>query len=458
MAGVGWDGTSGALIGTTETTPLVIANLSPVGQPIRFLAGNNGATTAMEIGAAADVWVRGPLSVGQFTGAGPLEQMRIGSIANAGGKGLVIDLIGTSTSSALHIRGIGLSGTENAGIVLQSVSNGFGTGIRIGGASGLGRPTLLTGIDITGGVGIRYNALSSGSGSAYEIGGTTPPLKGIDITTAGTNNAGLTAKANSNGVGVIGMSLSASYSAVPSTIRTGVHGYSASNSNVAADTLVGLLGTTTRGGNGGTATTSLGVYGRSTSNGSSHSGTAIGVVGTAQALAPGTAVAIGGYFTLDEGSPGFALVVNAADVFLGSSVTRRPPLLSASTISGGTLTTTQMYSADISGDIGITSNVTKNLVQGNIDDLDIEAAGIVRVNCQNTPSELSGITQSSFGRVITLIVTNGTLRLLHENVGSVAQNRIRTVHGANVDITAEGSVTLWYDNEISRWRTLHVQP
>jgi len=457
ISGTGWDGVSGALIGTAETTPLVIANLSPVGQPIRLLGGDNGATTALEIGAAADVWIRGPLSVGQFTGAGLQEIMRIGSILATNGIGLVVDLIGSSTSTGLVVRSIGLSGSDNAGIILQSVANGFGTGMRFGGPTGSGRPVLSTGIDITGGVGVRYNALNSGTGTAYEIGGTTAPLKGIEVTTAGAANAGVTAKANSNGVGVIGTSLSGSYTVIPATMRTGVHGYAATNSNIGSDTIVGTLGTTVRGGSGGTATTSIGILGRTTSSGTSHAGTAIGVVGTASANSPGIANAIGGFFTTEPSSQSLSLVAIGSDNFLGSAVHRIPIALSSSTITSNTLSTTFLYSTDISGTLQLSSLTNSVLAVGANDDVVLGPGVIIKVTAQNLVSQLTGIANGTIGRLVTLLCVNGIIRVMHENVGSIAANRIRIPNGLTIDIGAEGSITLWYDSEINRWRTLNVE-
>ncbi|RPI67254.1 MAG: hypothetical protein EHM43_09105 [Ignavibacteriae bacterium] len=211
VAGPAWNGTTGALIGTREINPLVIATTAPSAQPIRFYTGNNGTLRAMEIGATGHVTMRGPLSIGAATMAAANDVARIATIAPNGGSGLTIDLQGSVNATGLRLIGVGLTGTEEGGIVLSSQSNGTGTALRLGGPTGSPRPTFATGLDITGGVGLRYNALTTGDGTAITIGSSTAPRRGIEVVASGSGHAGVIAQANSSGTAIVGSAQSAAY-------------------------------------------------------------------------------------------------------------------------------------------------------------------------------------------------------------------------------------------------------
>ncbi|MBC8124955.1 MAG: hypothetical protein H7X70_04405 [Candidatus Kapabacteria bacterium] len=438
--------------------PLLIAQRAPAGQPIRFLAGDSGSVRALEIDAAGTTWIRGPLSIGQLVGANFNEQIRVGSVQPIGGKAIVVSLLGTSTSTGLLVRDIGVSGVDEAGIVLQSTSNGIGTGIRIGGPSGMLRPTLSTGIDITGGTGIRYNALTSGSGTALEIGGTIAPRRGIEIVATGTSHIGLLALANTNGAGVIGVSQSSSYTTVPSTERIGVRGHAATNSTTIGDTIIGTMGSSVRGGSGGTLTTSIGIVGQSASSGTSHAGTSVGVLGRATALAPGRAVAMGGCFISD--TMNLSLCALGGDIYLGSSDEERPPQLAQSTFAGHDgRTRTHVYDLVASGIIGVSMFSLKGATRivlgaGTVDDLPTDLVTVLRVDADVTTTTLSGCAGVMRGRTLIIVVTAGTLRLGHEHAGSQGEHRFHLSGNNDVLIDTDESVFLWYDEEIARWRIL----
>ena len=452
VSGPVWNGVSGALIGTRDVIPLVIANTSPTAQPIRFFAGANGAVRAMEVTTNADVWMRGSLSVGALTGAAANELARISTIPSTNGRGLVIDLTGTTTSTGLLVQNVGLTGIDDAGVMLQSVSNGTGTGIRIGGPQAAGRPTFSTGVDITGGVGLRYNALNAGSGTAFDIGGTTAPSKGIDATVSGSGSIGVLARANSTGAGVIGLSQSASYSSVPSVERVGVMGRAASNSTVGADTLVGVYGNVIRGGNGGTLTTSIAIRASANTSGTNHAGTSIGLLSVAEAIAPGVGVAIGGVFITPDDD--LSLVAIGGDVLLGCAAAYQPTSFTASTLTGTTQSQTQVYDVQVSGVPSFVNHATQVLPLGVTPTLFPADAPIVRVLCDINGSDIAGIDDIREGRILTIINTLGVLNITAENLASIAQNRILTPAMANLAVPVNGSVTLWYDIEDNRWRVV----
>ncbi len=443
---------------SAANTPLLIAQRAPAGQPIRFLAGDGGSIRALEIDAAATTWIRGPLSVGPLIGAAPNERMRIGSVDAIGGRALVLSLLGTTTSTGLLITDIGASGVDDAAIVLQSTSNGIGTGIRIGGSSAGLRPTLATGIDITGGTGLRYNALTTGSGTAIEIGGTSPPRIGIEVSASGTGHIGIVSIANTNGIGIIGLSQSSSYTSIPSTERVGVRGHAATNSTVSADTIVGTMGSVVRGGAGGTLTTSIGVLGRSDASGTSHAGTAIGVVGSASSVAPGRAVAIGGCFGTD--AEGLALVAHGGDVYLGSSDAARPIQLTQSTanVYDG-LTRTYVYDLYSSGHIEASSVSFKGAIglvlgPGVVNNIVTSGSTVLRCAADPAVTSLTGCAGGITGRMILLIVTDGVLRLVNEGIDSLPENRFRLQGANDLLLQQDASVMMWYDEEIARWRIL----
>lgn len=442
---------TGAILYTNTTIPLVIGTLSPVAQPIRFLAGPSGSVRAMEIGSAAETWIRGSLSVGEYTGAAPGEVARIGSVPAISGVALAIDMTGTSQSIGLRMNSIGTTGSEAAGIVLSSASNGTGTGIRIGGPSGSARPTLLTGVDVTGGTGYRYNALLSGSGTGLDIGGTVPPVRGVEATVAGTNNIGVLAKANSAGVGVVGLSHSSAYPTVPLMERIGVLGQAASNSSAANDTLIGVRGISVRGGTGGTATFSVGIFGEAQNTASNHSGYNVGVYGLADFFPNGQGFPIAGLFV--SSTIGLAAAHFGGDTFLGSALSYRPPQVSPIRFPQHSQTTTHMFSSRLSGIPQQVNAQTINVATGSVNtNLPISDVPVIRVNTGANGADITGIAGGFDGRIVTLINLGYRLALHNEAADSDPQNRILTPGGVILTLPANGSTTLWYDKENLRWR------
>lgn len=442
---------------STTNAPFVIAQRAPAGMPIRVLAGAGGSIRTLEIDGVGGTWMRGPLSIGENTGATPNELVRIASIPTTNGKGLVISLSGASTSSGLLISDIGLTGTENAGLVLSSIANGTGTGIRLGGGQGSMRPTLSTGIDITGGVGIRYNALISGSGTAIEIGGTQPPRRGMEIVAAGSEHVGIIAHANTAGTGIVGSSRSLAYPTVGAYLRVGVVGHSASNSTAATDTCTGLLGVGIRGGSAGSSTITIGVHGTADLRAGGSTGIAIGVLGRAVASEQSGTLTIGGLFrTTDRG----LAIVADGDVYLGSADDVRPPGLNRTALALlSTRTTTHAYDLNVSGEL---SHRTARLLPAPDEDV-IEVAGTV-VQCTEYAARriqggfgarVIGLSPVNSGRIVLLCnVGPNEITLVHEELAVPNGQRLWLPDALNAGIRPGACSWLWYDSSIQRWRRI----
>lgn len=381
LSGVPWNGTEGALVGTMENNPLQIATTSHTQQPILFSIGDSGKVAEML--SNGDTWFRGTVFISPRT---------TGS--------LVLDAQSLPTTTSMLIKNIGVSGTEHAGIVLSSFSNGIGTGLRLGGPTGSTRNTLATGIDITGGTGIRYNALTAGNGTAFEIGKTVAPVRGIDVLVSGANQVGVHARANTNGSGLVGLSMSSAYPDPPISERTGVKGVAASNSTVAVDTLFGVQGIAMRSGIGGTQTISIATSGKATSIGTSHAGTAIGILGSATATAPGKASAIGVLAQTTDPSTSLSLVALGADVYLGSTAAERPLQLtnSALSIAGVGQNTTHMFDAKVSGQLKLCGSLSHTILR--------DSSGF-ELHLNNTIS-----TQQGKGRVLRIQAASDSPEIL----------------------------------------------
>jgi hypothetical protein len=364
---------------------------------------------------------------------------------------------GVPASTGLLIRDVGQSGTEHAGLVIQSITNGTGTGIRLGGPTNGPRPTLGTGIDITGGTGLRYNALAAGSGTAMEIGSTVPPRRGIEITVAGTDHVGILSIANSTGTGIIGTARSAAYGPPAPRAGTGVLGVASTNSTTSADTIVGVAGLAQRGGVGGTQTTSIGCLGRADAAGTAHAGTTIGVAGLATAVAPGRAAAIAGLF---QASSGALALATFGDVYLGSADDVRPLVVTASTANGlAGRNLVHMFDATVSGSLSartvtLGSTPPIDLAQGLVNDLAIADRSVVRIAADAATSVLTGLAGERDGRLLVLIVTDGVAVLAHDHPASAPEHRFLVPGGLDRELTMNESVLLWYDAEVQRWRIL----
>lgn len=453
LSGTAWDGTSGAILYTSDIIPLVVANASPVAQPLRFLGGANASIRSLEIGADASTWILGSVSIGALTGAAPGEMVRVGTLQATGGKGIVVDLGGTSTSSGIHVDRVGNTGQDDAGILLTSTSNGTGTGIRIGGAVTTARPTLGTGIDITGGTGIRYNALYTATGTGVDIGGTTPPLRGVDATASGMDHIGVLGRGNTIGAGVIGLAQSNAYSTIPHAQGVGVLGQGATNSNASEDTLFGVKGQTLRGGVGGTKTISIGVLGQAFSNASSNSGYGIGVFGISESAPIGQGFPIGGLFY--GHSVGLALAAMGGDVFLGSHDQYRPPQLPQTVFSKQTTSLVHMFSTRTSGVPSLVNAVSIIIPTGTVQaNVHAEDVPVIRIITGVNGADITGVDGGSEGRMLTLLNVGERLGIHNEGYDSTPKNRILTPDGVVMDVPANGAVTLWYDRIDERWRVL----
>ena len=413
-------------------------------------------TRALEIGQSGNTWLLGPLSIGNGIGTAPLETVRIGSLAATGGRGLTITLDATSTSTGLLVRDVGNSGSNDAGIMITSQSNGLGTGVRIGGPTGTGRPTLGTGIDVTGGTGMRYNALTSGNGVAIDIGGTTPPRRGIEIIASGSQHIGLVSRANTTGMGIMGVSQSSSYETLPFAERIGVRGHAATNSGIGADTIIGVMGTTQRGGSGSTQIVSIGVVGSGETIASANAGTTLGIYGTATSAAAGVAVAIGGGFRTDTGQ--IALLTIGGDVILGGERPRLPPSFQMSTFRElPTRNRTYVHhltSSGMSRLSGVALNPTANIVlPAAIPALvTIGSGSVIRLLADLNGGIVAGIRTDAADRLLTLVVTQGIVTLVNEHPDVQATDRLRLKNGAALQLVTDDMIQLWYDQEIQRWR------
>jgi hypothetical protein len=485
--------------------PLSIANTSQIGQPLRLFTGPGGTTLGLEVSSVGDVTIPLRLGVGSGVGAASWERMRIGAIAPAGGIGLSIDLVGTDSSTGIRLQRLGASGSDHAGLSITSASNGLGTGIRIGGPSGSGRPTVGTGLDIHGGTGLRYNAINDGSATAIVIGATTPPRRGIEVTTSGTDHVGGMFRSNMLGTGLVGLSISGSYTDPVHAPRVGVRGVAATNSAVAADVMTGVLGQAMRGGLGGTNTTTIGMDAMAESIGANHSGLAIGLRAQARTGSDGSSAAIAVLADIDT-SRGLAIAARSGDTYLGSDVYDMP---SVETFSNGLRTNrsvTRMFDGRISGTLGLIgqgafvfmrpyalgrvvmewparpaapgSVLTVASTRADTVRLAWRGGGtgmyvvampfnipitvntddqsIVRIMADPGGSVLAGLTPGTHGAQVTLMVVQGIVGVANEAFGAAEADRIMTPTLGLVMIIAPGYATFWYDGQDRRWRLTQV--
>lgn len=493
--------------------PLSLTASSAIAQPIRMYTGANGTLLSLEAGSMGDVSIPLRLGIGAGVGATSTERLRIGAVDTTG---LVIDMIGTAASTGLLIDDVGLTGTDHAGIVIAAASNGYGTGLRIGGPAGSTIATLGTGVDITGGTGLRYNALAAGSGTAIDIGFTTPPVRGISVAVAGAGAVGGAFRTNTNGTAIVGLAQSAAYAEPAHIAGVAVRGYGATNSNVATEEIVGVLGTVVRGGSGGTNTTSSGIIGSADGRGTAHGGLVIGVSGSASTTGNGITGAIGGFFTTPRDAFTLSLAVKGGDVYLGSTDQDRPPGFPISFTNGlgtGNHTTTRMYDVRISGALimrgtgtgttrivagttgssdmtyvlpvsmpqagdvlsaGVLGGDTTRLIwksgtsfqpvatlaalpQGVVDPIDPGNASVLRLTASPVGSFVSGFGGGYSGRVITLLIQAGSCVIVNDDPGVPAVQRILTGQ-ADLELIGPATTMLMYDAEMQRWRMLSYVP
>jgi hypothetical protein len=366
---------------------------------------------------------------------------------------------GTQQSTGIAVRDVGVSGPDHAGIIVSSQANGLGTGIRLGGHHGSARPALQTGIDIVGGLGIRYNALSAGVGTGIEIGGTHPPRRGLDVSVSGADHAGVIARANTNGTGIVGASQSSSTQQVSPRIRTGVMGYSASNSNLAADTLTGIYGLAIRGGTGGTLTQSVGVHGRAVGSSAQHAGTTIGVLGEAATTAAGQFTSAAGCFLGDSVS--LSLLALGGDVVLGGIAQALPMQIGTSALAKySTTNTTYLHDMHSTGyasmqHVGVRISDVVHLINGYINSVNISVGGVQSLIAQGNNAQLGGLTcVAANGRIAYLLVQGNPLTLLHDDPGALESDRFFLPNQAAFQLAPEFVHRLWYDAQLQRWRIM----
>ncbi len=505
-----WDGLNGAYVGSSAVQPLSIVNASPIPQPLRLYTGPGGVLLGLELSGSGDVSLPLRLGVGNGIAASTSERIRIGSITGSVATGVTIDMRFADSTTGLSIRDVGESGSIGAGIAITSAANGTGVGIRIGGPTGSGRPTLLTGVDVTGGTGLRYNSLSAGGGKGIDIGSTMPPNIGIEVTTAGSGHIAGIFRANTQGLGLLGISRSGSFVDPDHRPRTGVFGYAATASNIAADVVTGVRGEALRSGTGGTNTLSIGVEAEATSIASSHGGLVVGLRARAATSGAGTTAAISALVEADTGRGRLALAVRRGDTYIGSTFHDRPA--GGWTFTEGllddNLSTTWMYDARISGgltlrgrtsasatilgpnsgqwkyrwpseppDVGFTlgvigrQNDTFQLgwmpvaasvyLQFEPGDQIINQLGnrnVVVASSSQAGSRLIGMAVPNHPVIVHFINIANQLTIVHEDIGAPAEQRLRSPFGNDIIITDEGAITFWYDVIGQRWRVISYIP
>jgi len=442
-----------------SNTTLSIVNASTEGMPIRLSTGPLGQIISLEVDSRGGTWLRGPVSIGSDVGATTREQMRVGQIATNSGTGIHVALTNTLQSTGVAIRDIGPNGSDHAGLLLTSQANGTGTGIRIGGLLGSGRSTLQTGIDIVGGLGIRYNALYSGIGTALDIGGTNPPKRGIEVVTAGTDHIGITSRANTSGTGIVGISQSLNSEPLLVQARTGVIGYAASNSALSSDTLTGAMGQAVRAGSGGTQTVSFGLFGRAISRSSQHSGTSIGVYGEAASQSVGQYTTISGCF-VGSGST-LSLVACGGDIVLGGRRELLPrQIVTPFFTQHNMLTTVTTYDACITGTASIHQlclppSGGSAVVAGFVATVDVSSPGVQRIETQGAVAQLGGLECTvQSGRVVHILVDNGPVTLRHDEMATPAELRFQLPNQEDIVLVSGIVYSFWYDAQDQCWRLL----
>lgn len=448
LRGTPWNGVTGAILGTRDVIPLVLGTTATVPQPIRFQVGSLGSIRAAELTGVGETWLRGPVAIGASTGTIPTTQLRIGTVSSSGGLGLDVDLRWTTDASGIWVRGIGASGTDHAGILVSSAQNGQGTGIRLGGPSGSGRPTLLTGIEITGGTGLRYNALVSGSGTAITIGGTIPPQRGLEVSVGGSDHVGIYTQGNTSGTALIAAVVSSAYPPPSPRPQTAAMAIAATNASVSSDTLIGMLGVAQRGGSGSKLMMSIGVKASAQHNATSHGGIAIGLQADASSSAPSSATAVSALCLSQPG--GTALAVNEGLVYLGSSAEDRPQSLFFLPGSGRTMTS--VYTLRSSGSRYCVGTMAMTLGAGPVGALAVGDGEMLLLTGSFIQSVVEGLAGGSPGRLMTLIAIGYPVELRHNSFAVNAEQRFLLPAQQDLIIPIDGAATVWYDGIVQRWR------
>lgn len=88
----------------------------------------------------------------------------------------------------------------------------------------------------------------------------------------------------------------------------------------------------------------------------------------------------------------------------------------------------------------------------NQNDLALGTGGIIRIS-SDAARNITGFASGVSGDARLLVnVGSFTITLKHQDTGSTAANRIIGVNSADVEISTQGSVVVYYDGTDSRWR------
>jgi hypothetical protein len=80
-------------------------------------------------------------------------------------------------------------------------------------------------------------------------------------------------------------------------------------------------------------------------------------------------------------------------------------------------------------------------------------AFVVKVTAAAGGSTLTGLTAQAPGTFRMIIAAGGATLGIKNDAGSSAANRILTRNGTDTNlVSAYGTMLLWYDNGVSRWR------
>lgn len=103
--------------------------------------------------------------------------------------------------------------------------------------------------------------------------------------------------------------------------------------------------------------------------------------------------------------------------------------------------------------------LTLTLPGGTSDNLDLSDGTYIRVNTSTPQSSISGIIGGFMMRRLLFqnLSASFGLNFLHQNAGSLAQNRIISPTGATVNIGTNEFVEMIYDDIIGRWEIINIQ-
>jgi hypothetical protein len=236
-------------------------------------------------------------------------------------------------------------------------------------------------------------------------------------------------------------------------------GYSASNSNLSVDTLIGVYGLATRGGNGGTQTQSIGIYGKAVGASTQHAGTTIGILGEVSTTAAGHFTSAAGCFLGDSVS--LSLLALGGDVVLGGAPQDIPMQIGSSALAKySTRNTTYMHDVHSTGyasmhQVGVRISEVVQVVNGYANSINVSVGGVQTVIAQGNNAQIGGLTSfAADGRVAYLLVKGNPLALLHNDIGTAEAERFELPNQAEVFLEPEIVHVLWYDKQVQRWRIM----